>query len=573
MPTTELLSHARKDAEWWRSSVIYQIYPRSFADGNGDGMGDLPGVTGRLKSLADLGVDALWFSPFFTSPQKDAGYDVADYKNIDSRFGTLADFDSLVAKAKTLGLRIIVDLVPNHSSDQHVWFQAALKAAPGSKERARYIFRDGKGANGELPPNNWESVFGGSTWTRITEADGTLGQWYLHIFDSSQPDFNWQNEEVRAEFDSVLRFWLDRGAAGFRIDVAHGMIKADGLPDIIQNSTTMSGQDSPDAVKTEETQEELIRRLQIENPFWGQEGVHEINRRFRSILDEYDDRVMCGEAWVHPLSRMASYVKPGEYHQTFNFGYLETPWNKEKLQDVVTESLNAFGAVGAPSTWVLSNHDVIRHATRMGYDQVPKQGDGIGPKYAQPDEAKGQRRARAASAFMLGLPGGAYIYQGEELGLPEHTTLEDKYREDPTFFRTNGERVGRDGCRVPLPWEAGANESNGFSTTGASWLPQPPSYKRYARSEQEGVAGSTLELYKRLLKERKSFDMGNGEFRWAPEFMNENTLAYINNGILVLANFSGDPVVIPAGDLLVTTQHDLRLEGELEHDQVVWVKL
>ena len=573
IPTTELLSRARTDAEWWRTSVIYQIYPRSFADGNGDGMGDLSGVTSRLESLAELGVDAIWFSPFFTSPQKDAGYDVADYKNIDSRFGTLADFDALVARAKTLGLKIIVDLVPNHSSDQHVWFQAALKAAPGSPERARYIFRDGKGANGELPPNNWESVFGGSTWTRITEADGTQGQWYLHIFDSSQPDFNWQNEEVRAEFDSVLRFWLDRGAAGFRIDVAHGMIKADGLPDIIQNSTTMSGQDSPDAVKTEETQEELIKRLQIENPFWGQEGVHEINRRFRSILDEYDDRVMCGEAWVHPLSRMASYVKPDEYHQTFNFGYLETPWNKERLQEVVTESLNAFGAVGAPSTWVLSNHDVIRHATRMGYDQVPKQGDGIGPKYAQPDEAKGQRRARAASAFMLGLPGGAYIYQGEELGLPEHTTLDNQYREDPTFFRTNGERVGRDGCRVPLPWEAGANESNGFSTTGASWLPQPPSYKRYARSQQEGVAGSTLELYKRLLKERKEFDMGNGEFRWAPEFMNENTLAYINNGILVLANFSGDPVVIPAGDLLVTTQHDLRLEGELEHDQVVWVKL
>jgi len=573
IPTTELLSRARTDAEWWRTSVIYQIYPRSFADGNGDGMGDLPGVTSRLESLAELGVDAIWFSPFFTSPQKDAGYDVADYKNIDSRFGTLADFDALVARAKTLGLKIIVDLVPNHSSDQHVWFQAALKAAPGSPERARYIFRDGLGENGELPPNNWESVFGGKAWTRITEADGTQGQWYLHIFDSSQPDFNWQNEEVRAEFDSVLRFWLDRGAAGFRIDVAHGMIKSDGLPDIIQNSTTMSGQDSPDAVKTEETQEELIKRLQVENPFWGQEGVHEINRRFRSILDEYDDRVMCGEAWVHPLSRMASYVKPDEYHQTFNFGYLETPWNKERLQEVVTESLNAFGAVGAPSTWVLSNHDVIRHATRMGYDQVPKQGDGIGPKYAQPDEAKGQRRARAASAFMLGLPGGAYIYQGEELGLPEHTTLDNQYREDPTFFRTNGERVGRDGCRVPLPWEAGANESNGFSTTGASWLPQPPSYKRYARSEQEGVAGSTLELYKRLLKERKEFDMGNGEFRWAPEFMNENTLAYINNGILVLANFSGDPVVIPAGDLLVTTQHDLRLEGELEHDQVVWVKL
>lgn len=573
IPSTEILSTPRKNAEWWRTSVIYQIYPRSFADGNGDGMGDLMGVTERLESLAELGVDAIWFSPFFKSPQKDAGYDVQDYKDIDPRFGSLEDFDKLVAKAKTLGLRIIVDLVPNHSSDQHVWFQAALKAAPGSPERNRYIFRDGKGENGELPPNNWESVFGGIAWTRITEADGKPGQWYLHIFDSSQPDFNWQNEEVRNEFDSVLRFWLDRGAAGFRIDVAHGMIKVDGLPDVVKISTTMSGQDSPDDVKTEETDEELIKRLQIENPYWGQDGVHEINRRWRKILDEYDERVMCGEAWVHPLSRMARWVRPDEYHQTFNFGYLETPWNKEKLHAVVTESLKAFGDVGAPSTWVLSNHDVIRHATRMGYDEIPRQGDGVGPNYQQPDEAKGQRRARAATAFMLGLPGGAYIYQGEELGLPEHTTLENKYREDPTFFRTNGQRVGRDGCRVPLPWESGANEANGFSATGKSWLPQPESYRRYARSAQEGIAGSTLELYKRLIKERKAFDMGNGEFRWAPEFMDESTLAYINNGVLVLSNFAGDPVVIPAGEILVTTQHDLSIEGELEHDQTVWIKL
>ncbi|NDD26413.1 MAG: alpha-amylase, partial [Actinobacteria bacterium] len=414
---------------------------------------------------------------------------------------------------------------------------------------------------------------GGQAWTRITEADGKPGQWYLHIFDSSQPDFNWKNEEVRDEFDSVLRFWLDRGAAGFRIDVAHGMIKVDGLPDVVSISSTMSGQDSPDDVKTQESDEELIKRLQIENPYWGQDGVHEINRRWRKILDEYDDRVMCGEAWVHPLSRMARWVRPDEYHQTFNFGYLETPWDKQKLEAVVTESLKAFGAVGAPSTWVLSNHDVIRHATRMGYDNIPRQGDGVGPNYQQPDEAKGQRRARAASAFMLGLPGGAYIYQGEELGLPEHTTLDNKYREDPTFFRTNGQRVGRDGCRVPLPWEAGANESNGFSTTGASWLPQPDSYRRYARSEQDGVAGSTLELYKRLLKERKKFELGNGEFRWAPEFMDESSLAYFNNGVLVLSNFSGDPVVIPAGEILVTTQHDLSIEGELEHDQTVWIKL
>jgi alpha-glucosidase len=523
--------------------------------------------------LSELGVDAIWFSPFFKSPQKDAGYDVSDYKDIDPLFGNLADFDALVAKAKTLGLRIIVDLVPNHSSDQHVWFQAALNAAPGSTERNRYMFRDGKGENGELPPNNWESVFGGQAWTRIIEADGKLGQWYLHIFDSTQPDFNWENEEVREEFDSVLRFWLDRGASGFRIDVAHGMIKVDGLPDVVHHSSTMSGQDSPDDVKTQESEDELISRLEIENPFWGQPGVHTINKRFRKILDEYDERVMCGEAWVHPISRMARWVRPGEYHQTFNFGYLETPWNKEKLQAVVTESLNAFGSVDAPSTWVLSNHDVIRHATRMGYDEIPRQGDGVGPNYQQPDEAKGQRRARAASAFMLGLPGGAYIYQGEELGLPEHTTLENKYREDPTFFRTNGERVGRDGCRVPLPWEAGANDSNGFSTTGKSWLPQPDSYRRYARSAQEGVAGSTLELYKALLKARKQFDMGNGEFRWAPECITESSLAYINNGILVLSNFNGDPVIIPTGEILATTQHDLTIEGELEHDHTVWIKL
>ena len=573
MTTTEFLSKTRKDAQWWRTSVIYQIYPRSFADGNGDGMGDLQGVTSRLESLSELGVDAIWFSPFFKSPQKDAGYDVSDYKDIDPLFGNLADFDALVAKAKTLGLRIIVDLVPNHSSDQHVWFQAALNAAPGSTERNRYMFRDGKGENGELPPNNWESVFGGQAWTRIIEADGKLGQWYLHIFDSTQPDFNWENEEVREEFDSVLRFWLDRGASGFRIDVAHGMIKVDGLPDVVHHSSTMSGQDSPDDVKTQESEDELISRLEIENPFWGQPGVHTINKRFRKILDEYDERVMCGEAWVHPISRMARWVRPGEYHQTFNFGYLETPWNKEKLQAVVTESLNAFGAVDAPSTWVLSNHDVIRHATRMGYDEIPRQGDGVGPNYQQPDEAKGQRRARAASAFMLGLPGGAYIYQGEELGLPEHTTLENKYREDPTFFRTNGERVGRDGCRVPLPWEAGANDSNGFSTTGKSWLPQPDSYKKYARSAQEGVAGSTLELYKALLKARRQFDMGNGEFRWAPEYITESSLAYINNGILVLSNFNGDPVIIPAGEILATTQHDLTIEGELEHDHTVWIKL
>jgi alpha-glucosidase len=565
--SSPILQNAVHNAEWWRTAVIYQIYPRSFADASGDGVGDLKGITQRLPRLQALGIDAIWCSPFFKSPQKDAGYDVSDYKDIDPLFGNLNDFDDLITEANALGIKVIVDLVPNHSSDQHVLFQAAINAPEGSAERAMYVFRDGKGKNGELPPNNWPSVFGGNAWTRTTNADGTPGQWYLHIFDSTQPDFDWSNPKVADMFDDVLRFWLDRGAAGFRIDVAHGMVKRAGLPDIKVINTTMGGAQAEEVLTIEE--------LEASTPFWGQPEVHEINKRWRKVLDEYQDRAMCGEAWIMPLERMATWVRPDEYHQTFNFGYLETPWNKQKMHKVVTDSLAAFGGVGAPSTWVLSNHDVVRHVTRMSYDEgnLPPQGDGIGPDFAQPDEAKGLRRGRAATAFMLGLPGGAYIYQGEELGLPEHTTLGGAYRQDPTWFRTKGERVGRDGCRVPLPWEAHSGDSLGFSTNGESWLPQPSSYARYARDLQEGVAGSTLELYKRLLKVRKEMTMGAGEFRWAPEFQDENTLAYVNNGVLVLSNFAGDPVVLPAGELLATTQHDLLIEGELEHDQTVWIKL
>jgi alpha-glucosidase len=548
-----VLHKSIKSPKWWRTAVIYQIYPRSFADGNGDGIGDLVGTTARLESLRSLGIDAIWFSPFFKSPQKDAGYDVADYKTIDPLFGSNEEFYDLLAKAHSLGLRIIVDIVPNHSSDQHELFQAALKAAPGSKEREIYIFRDGKGENGELPPNNWESVFGGNAWTRTTNPDGTPGQWYLHIFDSSQPDFNWENPKVTELFEDILSFWLDKGVDGFRIDVAHGLVKEVGLPDVKVGATHV----------VDET----------EHPFWGQEGVHDIIRGWRKLLNRYDDRAMCAEAWVLPLSRMAKWVREDEYHQTFNFGYLETPWDRNALEKVVAESLREFGKVGAPSTWVLSNHDTIRHTSKYGVPSIPLHGQGIGPNSEQPDEAMGLRKARAASAFMLGLPGGAYIYQGEELGLPEHTMLEGKYRQDPTWFRTNGEKVGRDGCRVPLPWEANGGPSFGFNTTGKSWLPAPESFKRYARDAQEGVAGSTLELYKRLIKERKEFAMGSGEFRFAPEYSSDSTLGYINNGVLVISNFGPDSVNVPAGKLLVTTQHDLTVEGVLEHDQTAWIKL
>ncbi len=538
--------------DWWRSAVIYQIYPRSFADADGDGVGDLPGITHRLPEVAELGVDAVWLSPFFTSPQADAGYDVADYCDVDPLFGTLPDFDAMLQRAHELGLKVIIDLVPNHSSSAHEWFQAALASAPGSAERARYIFRDGKGEYGELPPNNWESVFGGGAWTRVTEPDGTPGQWYLHLFDSQQPDFDWSNEDVREYFRGVLRFWLDRGVDGFRVDVAHGLAKAQGLPDYTPPADAGSmGGDETDV------------------PYWAQEGVHEIYRDWHEVLAEYGpDRILAGEAWVEPLAKLAQWVRADEMHQTFNFSYLETPWDASALRTVVDESLAAFGSVGAPSTWVLSNHDVIRHATRLGLTPPPPQGQGLGPKSeSHPDEVVGLRRARAATTFMLALPGSSYLYQGEELGLPEVIDLPDSVRQDPSFFRTGGETYGRDGCRVPIPWEAAA-PSFGFGPSAASWLPQPDAWGDYARDAQHGVPGSTLELYRTLLTLRREHGLGSGSLEWLPQ-PGEAVLAFRNGDVTVVANTGGVPVALPAGRVLVSSGPvaDDRIPG----DTTVWL--
>ena len=542
---------ANSPADWWRHAVIYQIYPRSFADGNGDGIGDLPGIIDRLPAVADLGVDAIWLSPFYTSPQKDAGYDVADYCDIDPVFGTLQDAERLIHSAHDLGLRVIVDLVPNHSSDLHEWFQSALMAAPGSAERERYMFRDGKGETGELPPNNWESVFGGPAWTRVTESDGSPGQWYLHLFDASQPDLNWENPEVWEMFRGVLRFWLDRGVDGFRVDVAHGLVKEKGLPDkkLVANPP-----------------------LGDRGPHWDQDGVHEVYRDWRKVLDEYGpDRMLCAEAWVLPLSKMAWYVREDEMNQAFNFGYLATQWNASSLRSVINESMDAFGGVGAPSTWVLSNHDVIRHASRFGLN-APTEGQptGIGPKTPdKPNEVLGLDIARAATTMMLALPGSAYVYQGEELGLPEVIDIPDGLRQDPTFFRTQGERYGRDGCRVPIPWEANA-PAYGFNSTGSSWLPQPRSFNALARSEQDGVAGSTLELYKTLLALRAEYSLGSGNLEWLDGFGND-VVAFRNVSIAIIANIGDSPVELPEGEVLVTSGE---IAGpQLPPNTTAWVKL
>ena len=543
---------AAPGGEWWRTAVIYQIYPRSFADQSGDGIGDLRGVTNHLGDLAALGIDAIWLSPFQRSPQKDAGYDVADYCDVDPIFGTLADFDEMLAQAHARGIRIIVDLVPNHSSDQHAWFQEAVASPAGSPERARYIFRDGKGANGELPPNNWESVFGGGAWTRLTQPDGTPGQWYLHLFDASQPDFDWSNPEVREEFRRILRFWLDRGVDGFRVDVAHGLVKKEGLPDYTPPTDAGSMGGGEAAV-----------------PYWGQDGVHEIYRDWHALLAEYDgDRALCAEAWLPSVAQTALWVRADEMHQAFNFEYLETPWDAEKLRLVIADSLAGYGAVGAPSTWVLSNHDVVRHASRLALTAENPQGAGIGPKSpGKPIPEVGLRRARAATTLMLALPGSAYLYQGEELGLPEVINLPDEARQDPTWFRTNGQRYGRDGCRVPLPWTSDG-PAFGFNETGESWLPQPAEWAGLARDAQRDDPDSTLTLYKSLLAERRARGLGAGTLEWV-DGLGTDVVAFRNGSITVVANLSAKPIELPSGVVVVSSGP---LAGRmLPVDQAVWL--
>ncbi|MFF8292603.1 glycoside hydrolase family 13 protein [Streptomyces sp. NPDC016309] len=474
VPAPEDLRRASSSSDrpgWWREAVIYQVYVRSFADSDGDGIGDLRGARERLPHLARLGADAVWLTPFYASPQADGGYDVADYRAVDPVFGDLADADDLVRTAHELGLRVIVDIVPNHTSDRHPWFREAL-AGTG---RERYHFRPGKGPDGSLPPNDWESVFGGPAWTRVPDGD-----WYLHLFAPEQPDLNWDDEEVRAEFESVLRFWLDLGVDGFRVDVAHGMVKAAGMPDIGHGE-----------------QARLIGTQQL--PFFDQDGVHEIHRAWRRLLDGYEgERIAVAEAWAPSAERLALYVRPDELHQAFNFQFLNCPWDADCLRRVIDDSLRATASVGAPTTWVLSNHDVVRHTTRYG--------DGV----------TGLRRARAAALLMLALPGSAYVYQGEELGLPEVTELPDEVRQDPAFLRGEGQDGLRDGCRVPIPWTP-EGPSYGFGP-GGSWLPQPSSWRELSVAAQTGDPDSTLELYRSALAVRREHPaLGAGDaVEWLP---------------------------------------------------------
>lgn len=553
---TEILHCADKDLEWWRSAVIYQVYPRSFKDLSGDGIGDLPGITSGLTELSELDIDAIWISPFYRSPQKDGGYDVSDYCDVDPVFGTLEDFDHLVEKATSLGIRVIIDLVPNHCSNENVLFQAALHAGAGSSERDMFIFRDGHGEHGELPPNNWQSHFGGPAWTRVFNEDGTAGQWYLHLFDTSQPDFNWDNPAVHAEFERILHFWLQRGVSGFRVDVAHALVKAQGLPDWGGRANGKSSDGFPGYLA----------------PMFGQDAVHDIFRKWRKILDSYEgEKILCAEANVDPVERVADWVRKDEMHQAFNFPYLNQIWDAEGLKEIITSSLKSFDSVGAPTTWVLSNHDKVRHTTRFGLSgRIPRHGDGIGPSDPQPDHAIGSDRGRAASLLMLALPGGVYLYQGEELGLPDHTSLPDVYRQDPTFYRTEGKRMGRDGCRVPLPWTK-EEHSFGFSLTGESWLPQPADWAILSREAQREDPNSTLNMYRVALENRRELALGSGSFAWVPQYSNDTALAFLNGGTLVIINMGIDAVPVPDAPIIVASELGAGQRGVLQPNQCIWL--
>ncbi|MEU0074265.1 glycoside hydrolase family 13 protein [Streptomyces sp. NPDC006332] len=541
-------------APWWRSAVIYQVYIRSFADGNGDGVGDIAGIRSRLPHLKALGVDALWINPWYKSPMADHGYDVADFRAIDPLFGTVAEAEQLIEEAHRHGLRVIPDIVPNHTSDQHVWFQAALAAGPGSPERERYVFRPGRGTDGVEAPNNWVSSFGGPAWTRLPD-----GEWYLHLFAPEQPDLNWEHPEVRAEFESILRFWFSRGVDGFRIDVAHGLVKHPDLPDLPPRQDPDDGQP----------------RQHVDHPHWDRDEVHDIFRAWRKVADEFPgDRCFVAEAWADTPERLAAYVRPDGLHTAFNFDFLMSTWDPEDLRTVIDNSLSMLGAVGAPATWVLSNHDVMRHPSRYARKTAKRW---VAGQRFQPegpvDLELGTRRARAAALLMLALPGGAYVYQGEELGLPEVEDLPGSVLQDPIWERSGHTSRGRDGCRVPLPW-SGQTPPFGFSpedSPAEPWLPQPPTWGERTVRAQTGDETSMLELYRTALRLRHDHPaLGDGTLTWLDT--PTDVLAFTRApGFTCVVNLSNKPHPLPAHTSLLLSSGPVE-NGLLGPDGAAWLE-
>ncbi|MDQ1551386.1 MAG: alpha-glucosidase [Actinomycetota bacterium] len=553
-PKAAPIAPSATDPLWWRSAVIYQIYIRSFADGNGDGTGDLAGVRSRLSYLRDLGVDAIWFTPWYKSPLADGGYDVEDYFGIDPSFGDLEQAEALIREALALGIRTIIDIVPNHISDQHPWFKAALASPPGSPERERFWFRPGRGTNGDEMPNHWVSNFQGDTWTRTTNPDGTPGEWYLHLFTPEQPDLNWNHPDVRTLHEDVLRFWFDRGVAGVRIDSAALLIKDPELPEV------------PEDAKPGE------------HPNVDRDEVHDVYRAWRAIADSYPgSRVLVGEVWMPDTERFAKYLREDEMHTAFNFDFMARPWDADQLRESIDSMLAAHAPVGAPSTWVLSNHDVTRPVTRYGREDTSF---AFSTKrfHTPTDLALGMRRARAAALLSAALPGSLYVYQGDELGLPEAESIPLESLQDPMHFRSEGVDPGRDGCRVPLPW-SGAEPPYGFTPEGASsapWLPQPADWANLTVEAEAGNSGSMLSLYRTALSIRRSHPaLGDGELTWldgdgfGPE---SGVLAFARGlGFVSVTNLSGAPVELPSYTRLLLASTPLE-DGLLPSDSSAWLR-
>jgi alpha-glucosidase len=515
---------------WWSNAVFYQVYPRSFADSDGDGIGDLDGLATRIDHLEELGVDAIWLNPVTVSPMADHGYDVADPRDIDPLFGGLAALERLIAAAHGRGIKVTMDVVPNHTSSAHPWFQAALAAGPGTHARERYFFRDGRGPDGLLPPNNWESVFGGPAWTRVVEPDGNPGQWYLHLFDTEQPDLNWDNPEVFDDFEKTLRFWLERGVDGFRIDVAHGMAKPPGLPDAKDDSSVLHHTD--------------------DDPRFNNPDVHAIHRDIRAVIDDYPGAVTVGEVWVRDNAQWAQYLRPDELHLAFNFRLTQTGFDAAEIRAAVQNSLAAAAIVGAAPTWTLSNHDVGREVSRYGGGET------------------GLRRARAMAMLTLALPGSVFLYNGEELGLPD-VDLPDEVLQDPTWERSGHTERGRDRCRVPLPW-SGGRPPFGFSTNPDTWLPMPADWATLTVEKQRADPDSTLSFFRRVIETRRQLgDFGSTEIGWLAAPRDAVIFRRRGGGLACALNAGVRAIALPPGELILSSTP--LVDGRLPPDAAVWL--
>lgn len=511
------------DRDWWRQAAIYQIYPRSFKDSNGDGVGDLRGIINEIPYLASLNLDAVWLSPFYPSALADGGYDVDDYRDVDPLLGTLADFDEILEGLHNVGIRVFVDIVPNHSSNLHEWFKEAIASEPGSAARDRYIFRDGKGANGELPPTNWPSHFEPSAWTHEREMGGKHNQWYCHLFAKEQPDWNWDNREVEEDFLKTLKFWSDRGVDGFRIDVAHALKKD--LSEPLKDQAKYPGFNNP---------------MSGDDVLFDRNEVHEVYREWRKLFDQYNPpRVAVAEAYVR-AERAWLYSQPDELGQTFNFELISANFNAAEFKSLIERNFGIAKEHGSSTTWVFSNHDKVRHATRWGlHPSVNLHKWLLSDGTSHPlDREMGVQAGLAATMLILALPGCTYIYQGEELGLHEVADIPSDQIQDPQYERNNRIEKGRDGCRVPLPWKK-TGPSFGFGT-GGSHLPQPAWFGDSSVEAEDGVQGSPLEIYRAALKLRREIQ-GPEDMTWHPT-TNRNVLHFSRpNGWQSITNFGSDP--------------------------------